>query len=111
MLETTPQRQAAEALVVKWIMENRRAAGVIAIVSTLVDRALDNSAARIVALEIAAGVQLAAQAVADSDGPPRHPSPTPKPRPLLGTSSGPSGKSKRAGGYTLRQQRAAATAF
>ena len=70
VLETTPQGQAADAQVVKWLMENQKAAGVFATVSTLVDRAVDNPAARIAAQEIAVRVQLAAQALAVSAVPP-----------------------------------------
>jgi len=64
VLETTPQGQAADALVVKWLMDNQKEAGVFATVSTLVDRAVDNPAARIAAQEIAERVQLAVQALA-----------------------------------------------
>ncbi|MEI8190072.1 MAG: hypothetical protein WCI75_10200 [candidate division NC10 bacterium] len=62
VLETTPQGQAADAQVVKWLMENQKAAGVFATISTLVDRVSDNPAARIAAQEIAERVQLGAQA-------------------------------------------------
>ena len=87
VLETTPQGQAADALVVKWLMENQKAAGVFATVSTLVDRVVDNPAARIAAQEIAERVQLAAQALAVSAVPPsaastRLVSPTPNAAPL-----------------------------
>jgi len=47
-------------------MENQKAAGVFATVSTLVDRVVENPAARIAAQEIAERVQLAAQARAIS---------------------------------------------
>ena len=70
VLETTPQGQAADALVVKWLMENQKAAGVFATVSTLVDRVSDNPAARIAAQEIAERVQRAEQALAVSAAPP-----------------------------------------
>ena len=62
VLETTPQGQAANALVVKWLMENQKAAGVFSTVSTMVDRVVDNPAAKIAAQEIAERVHLAAQA-------------------------------------------------
>ena len=81
VLETTPQGQAADAQVVKWLMENQKAAGVFATVSTLVDRVSDNPAARIAAQEIAERVQLAAQALAVSAAASSAASPSPIPRP------------------------------
>ena len=64
-------------------MENQKAAGVFATVSTLVDRAVDNPAARIPAQEIAERVQLAAQASAVSAVAPGVPTcgPAPQSRP------------------------------
>ena len=58
-------------------MENQKAAGVFATVSTLVDRVSDNPAARIAAQEIAERVQLAAQALAVPAVPPSASLPSP----------------------------------
>ena len=77
VLETTPQGQAADALVVKWLMENQKAAGVFATVSTLVDRVVDNPAARIAAQEIAERVQRAEQARPVTAATPTAPTPAP----------------------------------
>ena len=58
-------------------MENQKAAGVFATVFTLVDRAVDSPTARIAAQEIAARVQLPAQALAVPALPPNASSPPP----------------------------------
>ena len=58
-------------------MENRKAAGVLATVSTLVDRVVDTPAAKIAAQEIAERVHLAAQARALPAVPPSASSPPP----------------------------------
>src|SRR5262249_51158887 len=61
VLATTPQGQAADAQLVKWLMEHQKEAGVFATVSGLVDRLSDNPAARVVAQEIASRVQRVGQ--------------------------------------------------
>ncbi len=53
VLTTTPQGQAADAQLVKWLMEHQKEAGVFATVSTLVDQLSDNPVAKITAQEIA----------------------------------------------------------
>ncbi len=57
VLTSTPQGQAADAQLVKWLMEHQKEAGVFASVSALVDEVSDNPAAKMVAEEIAARVQ------------------------------------------------------
>jgi len=52
VLETTPQGQAADAQLVKWLMEHQKEAGAFSIVSTLVDHLTDNPAAKMTAQEI-----------------------------------------------------------
>jgi len=52
VLETALYGQAADALVVKWLMENQKAVGGLATFSNLVDRIVDNPAARIDGQEI-----------------------------------------------------------
>jgi hypothetical protein len=59
VLGTTPQGQAADALLVKWLMEHQKEAGVFTAVSGLVERLSDNPAARVTAQDIAERVQLA----------------------------------------------------
>jgi len=54
-------------------MENQKAAGVFATVSTLVDRAVDNPAARIAGQEIPERFQLAGKALAVPAMPPPAP--------------------------------------
>ena len=61
VLTTTPQGQAADAQLVKWLMDHQKEAGVFATVSGLVDQLTDNPAARLTAQEIAARVQQAQQ--------------------------------------------------
>jgi hypothetical protein len=63
VLTTTPQGQAADAQLVKWLMEHQREAGVFATVSDLVEQVSDNPAARMTAREIVERVQRAQQAV------------------------------------------------
>ncbi len=62
VLTTTPQGQAADAQLVKWLMEHQKEAGVFATVSQLVDRLTDNPAAKVAAQEIAARVKSASGA-------------------------------------------------
>ena len=59
VLTTTPQGQAADAQLVKWLMEHQKEAGVFTTVSGLVEQLSDNPAARMTALEIAERVQTA----------------------------------------------------
>jgi hypothetical protein len=61
ILTTTPQGQAADAQLVKWLIEHQREAGVLATVSQLVDQLSDNPAARLTAQEIAERVRQAQQ--------------------------------------------------
>jgi len=53
VLGTMPQGQASDALLVKWLMQNQKEAGVFTAVSGLVERLSDNPAARSTAQEIA----------------------------------------------------------
>jgi len=62
VLETTPQGQAADAQFVKWLMDHQKEAGVFTAVSTLVDTAVDNPAAKEAAQGILARLQRAAAA-------------------------------------------------
>ncbi len=62
VLTTTPQGQAADAQLVKWLMEHQKEAGVFATVSQRVDRLTDNPAAKVAAQEIAARVKSASGA-------------------------------------------------
>jgi hypothetical protein len=57
VLTTTPQGQAADAQLVKWLMEHQKEAGVFATITQLVDQVTDNPAARMTAQEIAQRVQ------------------------------------------------------
>jgi hypothetical protein len=57
VLTTTPQGQAADAELVRWLMEHQRAAGVFTTVADLVDQVSDNPAARMTAAEIRARVE------------------------------------------------------
>ena len=57
VLTTTPQGQAADSQLVKWLMEHQREAGVFTTVSGLVAELSDNPAARMTAQEIAQRVQ------------------------------------------------------
>jgi hypothetical protein len=52
VLTTTPQGKAADAQLVKWLMDHQREAGVLGTVSDLVESASDNPAARMTAQEI-----------------------------------------------------------
>jgi TRAP-type C4-dicarboxylate transport system permease large subunit len=61
VLTTTPQGKAADAQLVKWLMEHQREAGVFSTVSDLVEQLSDNPAARLTAQEIAQRVQQAQQ--------------------------------------------------
>jgi hypothetical protein len=61
VLTTTPQGKAADAQLVRWLMDHQREAGVFATVSDLVERLTDNPAARLTAQEIAQRVQQAQQ--------------------------------------------------
>ena len=60
VLTTTPQGKAADAQLVKWLMDHQREAGVLGTVSDLVESVSDNPAARMTAQEILQRV-LAAQ--------------------------------------------------
>jgi hypothetical protein len=60
VLTTTPQGKAADAQLVKWLMDHQREAGVLGTVSDLVETVSDNPAARLTAQEIMQRV-LAAQ--------------------------------------------------
>src|SRR5215831_9124919 len=60
VLTTTPQGQAADAQLVKWLMDHQKEAGVFTTVSALVESLSDNPAARLTAQEIMQRV-LAAQ--------------------------------------------------
>src|SRR5690242_16554425 len=60
VLTTTPQGQAADAQLVKWLMDHQKEAGVFTTVSALVESVSDNPAARMTAQEILQRV-LAAQ--------------------------------------------------
>jgi len=53
VLTTTPQGKAADAELVKWLMEHQREAGVLSSVSDLVAQLSDSEAARIMAAELA----------------------------------------------------------
>jgi hypothetical protein len=57
VLTTTPQGQAADAELVKWLMEHQKEAGVFATVTQLVDQMTDNPAARLTAAEIRGRVE------------------------------------------------------
>ena len=59
VLTTTPQGQAADAQLVKWLMDHQKEAGVFTTVSGLVEQLSDNPAARLTAQEISARVQRA----------------------------------------------------
>jgi hypothetical protein len=59
VLATTPQGQAADAQLVKWLRDHQKEAGVFATVSGLVDHLTDNPAAKMTAQEIAERVQKA----------------------------------------------------
>jgi hypothetical protein len=61
VLTTTPQGQAADAQLVKWLMEHQKEAGVFTTVSGLVEQLSDNPAAKMTAQEISARVQRATQ--------------------------------------------------
>ena len=61
VLTTTPQGKAADAQLVKWLMDHQQEAGVLSTVSDLVDSFADNPAARMTAQEIAQRVQKAQQ--------------------------------------------------
>ena len=57
VLTTTPQGQAVDAQLVKWLMEHQKEVGVFTTVSALVDQLSDNPAAKMTAQEIAERVQ------------------------------------------------------
>jgi hypothetical protein len=59
VLATTSQGVAADAQLVKWLMDHQKEAGVFATVSELVDQFTDNPAARVTAQEIAERLRLA----------------------------------------------------
>jgi len=59
VLTTTPQGKAADAQLVKWLVDHQQEAGVLSTVSDLVDSFADNPAARMTAQEIAQRVQQA----------------------------------------------------
>ena len=59
-LETTPQGQAADVQIVKWLLENQKATGVIATASHLVDRRVENPSTRTAGQEIVARAHVAA---------------------------------------------------
>ncbi len=61
VLTSTPQGQAADAQLVKWLMDHQKEAGVFAAVSDLVDQVSDNPAAKMTAQEIANRAQEAQQ--------------------------------------------------
>lgn len=61
VLTTTPQGKAADAQLVKWLMDHQREAGVLSTVSDLVETVSDNPAARMTAQEILQRVLLAQQ--------------------------------------------------
>jgi hypothetical protein len=61
VLETTPQGQAADAALVKWLMDHQKEAGVFTTVSALVDTLSDNPAAKLTAQEILERVQRSQQ--------------------------------------------------
>ncbi len=63
VLTTTPQGQAADAQLLKWLMDHQKEAGVFATVSELVDRLSDNPAARVAAEEIEERVRRATSKV------------------------------------------------
>jgi hypothetical protein len=64
VLTTTPQGQAADAQLVKWLMDHQKEAGVFSTISALVQNLTDNPAARLTAQEIMERVQRAQQQVA-----------------------------------------------
>ena len=64
VLTTTPQGQAADAELVRWLMTHQREAGVFDTVAGLVENLTDNPAAKLTAQEIAERVKRAHQAVA-----------------------------------------------
>jgi hypothetical protein len=66
VLTTTPQGQAADAQLVKWLMDHQKEAGVFSTVSALVESLTDNPAARLTAQEIMERVQRAQQQAAAS---------------------------------------------
>jgi len=68
VLTTTPQGKAADAQLVKWLMDHQREAGVLGTVSDLVENVSDNPAARMTAQEIMQRV-LAAQQRASNPTP------------------------------------------
>ena len=63
VLTTTPQGQAADAQLVKWLMDHQKEAGVFTTVSGLVEQLSDNPAARLTAQEIAQRLQQAQASV------------------------------------------------
>ncbi len=67
VLTTTPQGQAADAQLVKWLMDHQKEAGVFAVVSRLVDEVSDNPAAKMTAQEIAQRVERATKVAADRE--------------------------------------------
>jgi hypothetical protein len=66
VLTTTPQGKAADAQLVKWLMDHQQEAGVLSTVSDLVENLADNPAARMTAQEISQRVQQAQQQRASS---------------------------------------------
>jgi hypothetical protein len=66
VLTTTPQGKAADAQLVKWLMDHQREAGVLGTVSDLVETVSDNPAARLTAQEIMQRVLAAQQRSANS---------------------------------------------
>jgi hypothetical protein len=68
VLTTTPQGQAADAQLVKWLMDHQKEAGVFTTISALVENLTDNPAARLTAQEIIERVQRAQQQAAAATG-------------------------------------------
>jgi hypothetical protein len=68
VLTTTPQGQAADAQLVKWLMQHQREAGVLATVSDLVEKVSDQPAARMTAQEIRERLQRAEQSRVATNG-------------------------------------------
>jgi hypothetical protein len=66
VLTTTPQGQAADVQLVKWLMDHQKEVGVFTTVSGLVEQLSDNPAARLTAQEIAQRLQQAQQQQAAS---------------------------------------------
>lgn len=83
VLTTTPQGQAADTQLVKWLMDHQKEAGVFTTVSALVESLTDNPAARLTAQGIMERVQRAQQQAAAI--------PAPAALPVVPAPSGPAG--------------------